>query len=132
MEAIGHRFIDAFNRRDAEDLVALADPHIEFHPTPLVGARRVYHGHDGLRRWVAELGTSEIKHQVRVREVRPLDESRFVVLSEVLLDGELVSPSATLARLNETGGIVEARAYLSDEQILTQIGLVRERSAGRA
>ena len=126
METIGQQFIDAFNRRNAEDLVALADPAIEFHPTGLVGERRTYHGHDGLRRWVSDLGASGAKHQVRVLEVRRLDDSRFLVLSEVLLDGDLISPSAMIARLDEANKIVEARAYLTDEQMLTRVGLMDE------
>jgi hypothetical protein len=124
MERIGRRFVDAFNRRDVDELVALADPDIEFHPTSIVGARRVYRGHDGLRRWATELGIAEIGHEVRVREVRQLDESRFLLLCEVLVDGELVTPSAMLARLTEAGRIVEAHAYLTDEETLTQVGIV--------
>ena len=123
MESIARRFIDAFNRRDAEDLVALAHPEIEFHPTSLVGARRVYHGHDGLRRWVAELVARAIDHRVRVCEVRPLDERRFVLISEVLLGDEPAAPSAMVATLAADGGIVLARAYLTDEQTLTQVVL---------
>lgn len=122
--AVGLRFIEAFNRRDAEALVALADPGIEFHPTSLVGEDRVYQGHDGIRRWIRDLGRSQIKHQVRVREVRVLEEDRLLVISEVVIDGEVISPSAMLARLTEESRIVEARAYLSDEQMLKKIGLV--------
>ncbi len=132
MEGVGQRFIDAFNRRDADDLVALADPNIEFHPTTLVGRGKVYHGHDGLRRWVQELGTSQIKHQMRVREVRALDESHLLILSEVLLDDELVAPSATVARLTDEGRIAEAHAYLTDEHMLMEIGVVPKQSADPA
>lgn len=128
VETIGHRFVDAFNRRDVEGLIALADPDIEFHPTSIVGSHRVYHGHDGLRRWVEDLDLSEVQHQVRVHEVRALEDDRFVVLSEVLLDGDLVSPSAMLARLGDSGRIVEAHAYLTDEQMLTRLGLMHEPS----
>jgi hypothetical protein len=130
MDAIGRRFVDGFNRRDAEALVALADPQIEFHPTVLVGDRRTYHGHDGLRRWMAELGATQAGHLVRVREVRVQDERSFVLLTEVLLEGELLSPSAMLARLSDAELIVHARAYLTDEQTLTQLGLLDERRAG--
>jgi len=129
METIGLEFIDAFNRRDADGLVALANESIEFHPTALVGERRSYHGHDGLRRWVSDLGSSRIKHQVRVREIRVLDESRFLVLSEVLLDDEVVAPSAMLTRLTDAGLIAEAQAYLTDEHLLTQLGVVPEQPA---
>jgi hypothetical protein len=130
IETIGHRFIDAFNRRDAEGLVALADPAIEFHPTSIVGSRRVYRGHEGLRRWVQDLETSEIQHQVCAREVRALDDGGFAILSEVLLGGEFVSPSAMIATLSDSGAIVEAHAYLTDEHTLTQLGLMHERPVG--
>jgi SnoaL-like domain len=124
MEAIAEQFIDAFNRRDADGLVALCDRQIEFHPTVLVGARRIYRGHDGIRRWVADLARAQIQHQVRVRRVRVLDERSFMLLSEVLLDGEVITPSAMLARVTEAGLIEQAHAYLSDERTLGEIGLM--------
>lgn len=131
MEALGHRFIDAFNRRDVDGMIELSDPDIAFYPTVLVGARREYRGHDGLRRWVSELESAGANHLVRVRELRELDERRFVLLSEVLLGDELVSPSAMLAHLSERGLIVEARSYLSDEQTLVHLGLVPESFSAR-
>jgi hypothetical protein len=123
---VGHRFVEAFNRRDANALIALTDPEVEFSPTSLVSTRRTYRGHDGMRRWVSELRQSAIEHQVRVREVRVLDAARIVVLSEVLLGGESISPSAMLARLSPDGLIVEAHAYLTDEPMLIQLGLLAE------
>jgi hypothetical protein len=39
-----------------------------------------------------------------------------------LLGGELVSPSAMLACIDEAGLIVEARAFLTDEETLKQVG----------
>ena len=59
-----------------------------------------------------------------MREVRELEEDRLLVISEVVIDGEVISPSAMLARLTEESRIIEARAYLSDEQMLKKIGLV--------
>jgi len=88
-EELGRRFIEGFNRRDADALVALVHPELEFLPTVLVGQRAVYHGHDGLRRWVADLVASDAAHKVRVREVRELGPDRFVVLTEVLIGGEV-------------------------------------------
>lgn len=125
-EAIGRRFVDAFNRRDIEGLVAMSHPAIEFHPTTLVGARRRYDGHEGLRRWFEDLGGSAIEYQVRVREARALEDDGFLVFSEVLLDDKLVSPSAMLARLAEDGTILEARAFLTDEEMLRQVGWAPE------
>src|SRR5438552_4370801 len=124
MDELGRRFVAAFNRRDAEGMVALTDPEIAFHPTSLVGARRVYRGHDELRLWMQELVAGGAVQEARVREIRPLDERRFLLLSEVLVDDTLLSPSAMLACTNEDGLIVEAKAYLSDEELLRQLGRV--------
>jgi hypothetical protein len=126
-ELIARRFIDAFNQRDADGLVALSDPEIEFHPTSLVGKRQRYDGHDGLRRWVAELEASSLRHQVRACEVRQ-HEDGFILLSEVLLEGKLITPSAMVARLNEEHAIVEARAFLTDAELLARIGVMPDES----
>jgi ketosteroid isomerase-like protein len=122
-EELARRFIDAFNRRDADALVALSHPRIEFLPTILVGQRAVYHGHDGLRRWVDDLRASRAAHEVRVHTVRVLPPDGFAVLTEVLIDGELLSPSAMVASL-EDGLIVRAKAYLSDERTLIRVGVL--------
>jgi hypothetical protein len=126
MEEIGRGFVEAFNRRDADGLVALCDPGVEFHPTLLVGARRVYRGHEGLRAWIAELDEGGSTHQVRVREVRILGENRFAVLSEVCLGEEFITHSAMLGRLapGDESRIIRAEAYLSDEQTLAGLGLL--------
>jgi hypothetical protein len=126
-ELIARRFVDAFNRRDADGMVALAHPEIAFHPTSLVGSQQRYDGHEGLRLWVEELEASGMGHRVRVREVRPLEDG-FALLSEVLLDGAHVSPSAMVARLNREHAIIEVRAFLSDAALLEHIGVMPEKA----
>lgn len=122
-ELIARRFVDAFNRRDVEGLAALADPEIELHPSTLVGHRRRYDGHEGLRRWIEELGRRGIEHQVRVRQVHPSRDG-FIILSEVLLDGAVITPGAMIARLNERHEIAEARMFLTDAELLARVGVV--------
>ncbi|HXE43887.1 MAG TPA: nuclear transport factor 2 family protein [Conexibacter sp.] len=127
VDALAERFIDAFNRRDADALVALTHPQIVFVPTVLVGQRASYETHEGLRRWVAELIASGATHQVRLRDVRLLDPDRFAALTEVLIEDEVISPSAMIARLRD-GLIVHAAAYLSDERTLIRVGVLPPRS----
>jgi hypothetical protein len=122
-EELGRRFIDGFNRRDVEALVVLCLLELEFLPTMLVGTRAVYRGHDGLRRWMADLIESGAEHEVRVRGVRTLGPDRFAVLTEVMIDGEVLSPSAMVAQMRE-GLIVQAKAYLSDEDTLVRVGVL--------
>jgi hypothetical protein len=120
---VGRRFVEGFNRRDADALVALVHPRLEFFPTVLVGQRAVYHGHDGLRRWMADVVAGGGAHQARVRAVRVLDDERFAVLTEVVVDGEVIAPSAMVVRMQDDL-IVHLKAYLSDEQTLIRVGVL--------
>lgn|GEM_PF-1437899 len=120
MSTIAQRFIDAFNHRDADGLISLVDPTLDWRPSMLVGGRRTYRGHEGIHQWIADLARAPVQHQARVREVEVLDEQCFLVHSEVLVDGEPMTASSMLARLGEDGKIVEARGYLSDEPMLSR------------
>jgi len=121
--ALAREFVEAFNDRDADALVALAHPRIVFRPTTLVGQRRTYHGHEGLRRWVAEIDAAGADFQVQIREIRPLRPSGFLVLSKLRVGDELITDSAMIASVQQDK-IIEAHAYLSNEGMLVHLGLV--------
>ena len=121
--ALARGFAEAFNDRDAEALVALAHPRIVFRPTSLVGHRRTYHGHAGLRRWVAELDGVGADFRVHIREIRPLRPGGFLVLSKLRVGDELITDSAMIASVLQDK-VIEAHGYLSDEGMLAQIGLI--------
>jgi hypothetical protein len=127
-DLIARRFVDGFNRRDAESLAALSDPSIEFYPTTLLGKDQCYRGHEGLRHWLADLGAAGIRHEGRLREVRPLEDG-FVLFSDVMLDGSFISPAALVVRLDERNLIVEARGLLTDLELLTRIGVMADDSS---
>jgi SnoaL-like domain len=116
-------FAEAFNDRDADALVALAHPRIVFRPTPLVGHHGAYHGHVGLRRWVAELDAIGADFQVGIREIRPLRPSGFLVLSKLRVGDELITDTAMIASVHEDK-IIDAHGYLSDEAMLAHLGLI--------
>lgn len=98
---------------------------MEFLPALIVGARAVYRGHEDLRRWVEDLLSSGQANDLRarVRSVRPLGPDRFVVLTEVVIGDEVVSPSAMVATVRDSL-IVHAKAYLSDETTLVRVGVL--------
>jgi len=121
--ALARGFVEAFNERDADALVALAHPRIVFRPTSLMGHRRTYHGHAGLRRWVAELDAVGADFRAHIREIRPLRPSGFLVLSKLRVGDELITDSAMIATVDRDK-VVEAHGYLSDEGMLAQIGLI--------
>lgn len=127
-EELARRFVDAVNRRDADAMIALTHPDVEFLPALIVGARAVYRGHDDLRRWVGDLRAGGHEVRARVRGVRPLAPDRFVVLTEVVVDDEAISPSAIVA-VTRDGLIAQARTYLSDERTLIRVGVLPPRDA---
>jgi SnoaL-like domain len=49
-----YRVIEAFNRRDLDDFLSLMDPDVEA-GSRLAAMEGEYHGHDGTRRWWANL-----------------------------------------------------------------------------
>jgi hypothetical protein len=130
-DVLAWSFVEAFNERDADALVALAHPRIVFRPTSLVARRRTYHGHAGLRRWVGELDALGLDLHVQIREIRPLSPNGFLVLSKLHVTDELLADSAMIACLADRK-IVEAHSYLSDEHMLVRLGLIPDAAAAAA
>lgn len=117
------RWVDAFNRRDAEAIVALAAPRVVFWPTVLAGGKRSYHGHQGLRDWIADQkAIPGADHVVHITEVRDCATGDVVVLGNVMLDDRPMS-AFTMRLTFAAGLVVEGHAYLSDEGLLAKLGL---------
>ena len=119
---LGWRWAEAFNRRDADALVELADPNIAFYPTRLLGGHGPYVGHDRLRRWVADI-TQESPLSEQITDVRNGQPGHVVALGRVLAHGEPISPFAMWIELRDSR-VVEARAYLSGEAEMERIGRI--------
>ncbi len=122
-DELGRRFVDAATRRDVDTLVAICHPELELLPTMIVSQRAVYRGHEGLRRWVADLVEAEVHYEACILRVREFGGDQFAVLAEVCLDGEVITQSALIARVQD-GLIVRAKGYLSDEQTLIRVGVL--------
>src|SRR5207245_7344556 len=106
-------FHDGFNRRDVEAMIALADPGVVSYPAILSGARGRYVGHKGLRNWVRDVGDADHGHTVAASEVRRLEEERWAVLGQVMIDGAAISPFPAFVRVYRTL-VGEAGDFLSD------------------
>ena len=119
-ESLGRRFAEAFNRRDADELVAVSHPQIEFYPTGAGGTGRTYHGHEGLRAWVEELNRSELKHEVRILGVQEIDGGRVAVSCELLAGGAVITPSTMIGVIAE-GALIEVHGHLTDISTLRHV-----------
>jgi hypothetical protein len=91
----------------------------------------VFRGHAGAASYLDELRARGIEHQARIRELRRMSANQFVLLTDILLRGEVVSPGAAIVRL-EDGRIIEVTAYLSDPETLTALDLIPARRSLRS
>jgi hypothetical protein len=109
-------WIDAYGAYRDEDLIALAHPQITLRPRRGQGARD-YHGLDGVRCWLADVGTS-----------RP---ELSLVSVEELEDGQLIA--ATVLEGVDVIALFEIRdekifcvsVYLSDLDTVRHLGIIR-------
>ena len=77
--ALTRRQIDAFNRRDWDAFVALADERVEVE-SRLVAMEGSYRGHDGLRRWWDNFLGVLPDYSVEIEELRDLGDATLTHL----------------------------------------------------
>jgi ketosteroid isomerase-like protein len=119
--SLARRWVDAFNRRDADALVEIADPAIAVHPTRLFRHRDFYTGHDGIRDWVAATNKDFAPEHIEVIEVRHQRSGAVLVVGQLTLGGRPVSPLTALMSFHD-GALTTVHAYLSDEDTLRRLG----------
>jgi ketosteroid isomerase-like protein len=68
-----HQAADAFNRRDLDAYLALADPAVEGRSL-LVAVEGDYHGHEGVRRWWRDVFDASPDFTIDIVDVRDLGE----------------------------------------------------------
>ena len=78
--------IEAWNRADFEDWIRAWDERTEFHPLRAQSNGRTYSGHDGLRRFVAEIAEEWDGVRLEVDEIRGAGE-QVVALGRVRARG---------------------------------------------
>jgi ketosteroid isomerase-like protein len=107
--------LEAVNRRDAEALVDLMDPAVEFFPILAALEGPVYSGHSGVRRWLRSLDLDWELYETRLERVYDLGDRALGLggwyargrTSGVELDSQ---PGAWLARVRG-GRVVCWRTY---------------------
>ena len=69
------------------------------------------------------MAASPTRYNVVIKELRHIDRERVAVLGDVYAEGELLSPYGVVVRVRR-GLIVESRSYLSDKDLLLEIGVM--------
>jgi ketosteroid isomerase-like protein len=123
--SVAESYVAAYNDRDLEAMLRIQDEQVVSHPARLFG-QRVLKGHTGVRAWWQTMIESDRWYEVIVHDVRLLEGERVAVFGELRERGEPLSPWGVVIRVLN-GLIVESHSYLSDEQLLIEIGALDER-----
>ena len=122
-QAVVRSWAQGVNARDVEAVVEHSHPEIELYPMQIaVGPH--YSGHDGVRKWVADLVASDLGHQVTYLGIKTLDDGRVALFGEVCLDGTPISPYTLIATIRD-GKVALTRSYLATEETLRILKLLR-------
>jgi ketosteroid isomerase-like protein len=124
-ETLVSAWLGAFNAGDLDRMLACAVPDVYFQPLRLVGLDGSYHGHDGVRRWVAQLRALRVEQRIDLSDLSCVGDGQVLAAGTVRLAGRAeVSPFRALHRI---GGelIIAAHHYVSDPGLLERLGLVR-------
>ena len=70
-----YKGLDAYNQRDVEAMVAVSHADIEWHPlSAQVEGDESFHGHDGLRKWWANMEATWEEVEASIDDVRDLGD----------------------------------------------------------
>ena len=123
---LAERYVRAYQDRDLEAMLAVLDEDVVSYPVALFG-HRPNCGHAGVREWWEAMTASRDRYEVVVTDIRQIESDRVAVLGEVSGGDppELLSPWGLLLRIRD-GLISESRSYLSDKDLLEEMGLPRD------
>jgi hypothetical protein len=106
--------VAALNRGDLDGMVAALDPDVELVPLRAALDGSVYRGHEGLRRWMADMTEDWTEFELELDEVRELGSGRLLVQATFRLRGRsgvaLDFPAAWLCDMRH-GRIGRIRFY---------------------
>ena len=123
-ERIVSRWVDAFNARDLDGILADLAGTVDFRPVRLSGIAASYRGHDGVREWFTQLMRLRHDYRIVLLEARATGEGRVFASGPLSLGGESdVGPFCALHRLDEWL-IVAVRQYLTDPDMIESLGLI--------
>jgi len=119
-EEVARRAVAAINVRDADALVALCHPDVEWWPALTLRVGGIpYRGHDGIRRYIADLRDAWDEFDIEIQELRPIRD-RVLALCDLRVRGRVSGASLEQqaavvywVRGDRVGG---ARTYLDPAQ----------------
>jgi ketosteroid isomerase-like protein len=123
---VSRQVLEALGQRDAERLIALADPDVEWHSFFALGEGGVYRGYEGTRRYMSDLGDAWEIGRADVDDALGLGDVA-VLVGRIHYRGkgsgvESESPAGWMLKFRE-GRVTCFRAFREPEQALEAVGL---------
>jgi ketosteroid isomerase-like protein len=121
------RALEAFNEGETESVLELMDPEIEFVPVRAVLEGSSYRGHEGFKRFVADMVEDWEDFHPSSERFRDLGDGRVLVIGRIQARGraskmEFQTPGAWVTRVRD-GKIVHVRFYADEAAALDELGL---------
>ena len=95
--------VAALNRGDVDGVAATLDADVELVPLRAMLDGSVYRGHDGVRRWVADMGEDWSRFEIGLEQIREVSPGCMLVEATMRLRGrsgvELDAPAAWLCEM---------------------------------
>ena len=124
-----HRLNAAFNARDAKALLSVCDSAIQIHSVFAAVGGALYQGHDGARKWLADIVEAWSEFRVEAEAYFDLGEQ---TLAYVVLHGrgsvsgaDVVMPYAQVMRWGG-GRCIWFKAYADREDAVADLGVSEE------
>jgi ketosteroid isomerase-like protein len=119
---VTRRGLEAYNAGDVEAIVATVDAEVELIPMRSLLDGRPYYGHDGIRKFLADMAEEWDEIRIEADEIRDLGDDRVLVLGRFHGKGkasgmEVEAPAAWLSVMRD-GKTVLMRAYSSQDEAL--------------
>jgi ketosteroid isomerase-like protein len=124
---IVRRGFEAYSRRDVDGFLSHLDPEVELRSAIVGGAEgKVYRGHDGVRKWIADSDESFIELVTDLSEFRDVGD-QVLAFGHIRARGresglELESPTGWVFAVRD-GKLVKAEGFLSTAAALEAVGL---------
>jgi len=115
-------WIDAFNARDLEALLACLAPDVELQPLKLTGLDGRYEGRAGARGWFEGLRSLGFAHVLEVAQVRETADGQVLAIGAVVVPGEGEISRFCGLHVVANGLIHLAHHYFSDPDMLEHLG----------
>lgn len=123
---LARQTMEALGERDAERLIGLSDPDVEWHSLFAMGEDGMYRGHDGARRYMSdlsdawEIGRADVDDALGIGDVA-------VLVGRIHYRGrgsgvESETPVGWMLKFRE-GKLICFRAFREPEQALEAVGL---------